>query len=124
MTSYFDTKASEVAALNYTTDEEFINGVSAIEEGVLKDVEICVNDREFPDDLRRAINQTVYARRLSNDGTEHAKDMAVALRSSTLLSGLHSHFHDLARRNLKTRFGRWSDHPDNNAARVKEQADG
>lgn len=55
--------------------------------------------------------KAIYQRSVGLKPTEDAVDWALTLKSSYLVDELHSAFHALGRRRVKTRFGYWSDHP-------------
>ncbi len=98
MTTYWDEK------------EELASGgdVKEFENQAIEDVKLIIADREFPEDLRIEILSVID--RL-NIGTEQGKQWFKAMVSSRLLRTLHTIFHEVARRRIKTRFGMLSDSP-------------
>lgn len=120
MSSYFDALASEVwdLAAAPTSGDDFVAGLMEIEERVFLEITNVTGDREFPDDLRQRILARFATQSVWQPGDlpapEHARDRAIALRDSWLFERLHSIHHELARRRIATRFGRWSDNPNHN----------
>jgi hypothetical protein len=103
-------------------DEEFLLSVAEIERRVVADVTLNTGDREFPDDMREIILghivlwgvHYVLDSRSPVQPTKDARDYVITLHASAVLPHLHSAFHGLASRGLKTRFGYWSDSPGEN----------
>lgn len=127
MTAYFDDLEREAHDLSARTDEEFLAGLEAMEERLKRDVTLNTGDREFPDDLREAILNTIAMQSVSGPVQmptlyEKPRRMALACRRSSLVGSLHSLFHKLAGRRVQTRFGRWSDDPAGNL-RVRDAHD-
>ena len=117
MTSYFDEASSAVRDIpRDLPDEEYLARVAAIEAPIIEDVSLCTGDREFPDDMRERIQGViaiwaVHQRVPELKPTERAVDWAITMRSSELVEILHSAFHALASRRIKTRVGYWYDSP-------------
>lgn len=114
MTSYFDDARTEVREIWFTSDEEYLGAVAEIEERIIADVNLVTGDREFPDDLREQIQGIIAIRRVRtgpNEPETRAREMARVTRSSLLISDLHTAFHVVAQRRVKTRFGLLSDNP-------------
>ena len=118
MTAYFDDLSRQVRTLSeeIEDEDEFINAVAdEVEEGLIKTVSLATGDREFPYDLREKIQNVVALNRLKGpDGTLWNGELlfhARISRSSSLVENLHSAFHEVARRRVKTRFGVLLDDP-------------
>ena len=116
MTSYFDdlrTKVRETSSL-FESDEQFLLEVEAIEREVIKDVSYVTGDREFPDDLREKIQGLIAVHKTevtTGQPPTRAREMNLRMRRSQLLQELHSAFHEVGYRRIKTRFGVLSDNP-------------
>lgn len=134
MTAYFDSAAAEVreASERFPDREAFLAEVGEVERRVIRDVQLCTGDREFPGDLREkilgriAVDATVgplEATNLAPSFYGKARDLAAAARYSPLLDSLHSLFHRLAERRLLVRFGRWTDSPTDNLLRRDDHDD-
>lgn len=117
MTSYFDKASSDVRHIpRDLTDEQFLARVAAIEAPIAHDVSLCTGDREFPNDLREKIQgiiatKAVYQRVRELKPTIAAVEHVLTMRYSEMIEDLHSAFHTLASRRVKTRFGHWYDSP-------------
>lgn len=116
MTAYFDEIRREIRDLpSDLSRASWLEAVAFIEERVIRDVTLVTGDREFPDDLRERIlgaiaTQTV-SRHAGLDPVPRAVDMTYTLRESWLCETLHSLFHVLAGRRIRTRFGLMQDSP-------------
>jgi len=117
MTSYFDEASHAVGEIpRDLPNESFLEAIAAIEKPIIECVSLNTGDREFPDDLREKIQSVIavwaiYQRSPELKPTERAVDWALTMRSSELVEVLHSAFHALAGRRIKTRFGYWTDSP-------------
>ncbi|MEE8536892.1 MAG: hypothetical protein V3S71_02720 [Acidobacteriota bacterium] len=107
MSSYFDS-AQRVARQSY---EDLV----AAEEQVFKDVTYVTGDREFPDDLREKILGVMAVEFAWHPSgvpqNERAVEYVKMMSYSRGIESVHSLFHELARRDIWTRFGRLSDSP-------------
>lgn len=119
MSSYFDDLDSKVTDLSKicNTPETFVTAVVALEEDVLRFVNLAIGDREFPDDLREKIQEKIAAYRLkdlSKEGAFQEKPVRylVAMRENRLFSELHSVFHEVASRQHTAKFGLLFDNPE------------
>lgn len=113
MTAYFDDLRAEVREL---PQEGWLAALGAIEKRVAQEVMLVTGDREFPSDLREKILDTINMKAVYDlseavPATKKAVKYAEATRSSGLLEALHSLFHTVASRRVKTRFGFLSDSP-------------
>lgn len=110
MTMYFDKVREEIRRTIVTSDiGTCAQKVADIEAYAICDVLLCVNDEEFPADLRTAIVLDIeHFRGTSPEGNAYAEIM----HTSRLLPLLHEHFHELARRRLTFRFGLVDDSPE------------
>jgi hypothetical protein len=82
---------------------------------------LIMGDREFPDEFREKIWETTVKYGLETIGVENGKCQTVLndknvqwyqmMRTSRLLSELHSLWHNIARNRTRTRFGVISDDP-------------
>ncbi len=117
MSSYFDAKMQEVgeAASRFESDDMFLAQVANIEREMFDTISLVTGDREFPDDLREKIMGAFATRAVFSRGelppTEHTLDYVLSVRCSRVIDEIHEFFHDLARRRIQTRFGRFSDNP-------------
>lgn len=113
MTAYFDDLRREVREI--PPGDGWLQALGAIESRVANEVMLVTGDREFPDDLREKILETINMKAVYDlrtvPATKSAVKYALATRSSGLLEALHSIFHTLAGRRIKTRFGFLSDSP-------------
>jgi len=128
MSSYFDERQGWVGDIGLgVTGEAFLNAVADIEDPVVEAVNLVTGDREFPEDLRQRIQGTIAIHALRpSPGLEpsgRTKDRVKACRLSTLLSTLHSDFHEVASRRVETRFGLLGDNPEDILKR-RRQCDG
>lgn len=85
-----------------------------IENRVKKDVLLVTGDLDFPDDLRQSIVGaiSIYGYESSTGIETTGNKFSDASRRSRLISELHSLFHEVAERHIKTRFGSLSDNPE------------
>jgi len=120
MSSYFDHKSTEVSDASEqfsmpTQRDNFIQAVAEIEQQLINDVTLIVGDREFPADLREKamslIAQWHVGTHASLAPREEAVRFVAACRMSDLVERMHSLFHEVASRRVRTRFGLLSDHP-------------
>ena len=131
MTFYFDDVLHQTLELRHAPgqDEAYLTAIAQIEEPIVRDVLLCTGDREFPDDLRHhalkiiarcAIFQSVKAA----EPSQEAREYVLTMHYSPTIEALHSLFHTLARRNIMTRFGQWTDSPSEslNARRRHDEA--
>jgi hypothetical protein len=115
MTAYFNAAADQVGsyAAMFTDEEMFLRAVGWLEAAMIVDVTAITGDREFPDDLREAMLGDIAVWRVDAGalpetmGRRHAR----LHRNSELVARLHGRFHDLARRQVVTRFGLLTDDP-------------
>jgi hypothetical protein len=115
MSSYFDTLRVETAEI--FGEEDFIEKLIDLEEKVIKEVNLVTGDREFPEDLREKIQTLIATKRMQWIGGEMNGDaiaFAKAVGYSELISDLHSAFHAVASKRIKTRFGTLTDSPSGN----------
>jgi len=117
MSSYFDAKMEEVgkAAERFESDDMFLAQVANIEREMFDTISLVAGDREFPDDLREKImgafaTQAVFSHGVMNP-MDKTVDYVLSVRCSRVIDDIHELFHDLARRRIQTRFGRFSDNP-------------
>lgn len=117
MTSYFDEKTREVAEAADDCDDfsTLKTLVAHIELRVIEQVVLVTGDREFPDDLRERILKAIATRAVCHYAGLEPRRVALeyleATSMSALLDALHSLFHEVARRRIKTRFGLLQDSP-------------
>ena len=116
MTSYFDDLRTEVRNISTVSqnDAEFLLDVEEIERGVIRDVNYITGDREFPEDLREKIQGLIAVHRtqvMRDEPPTRARELNLRMRRSQLLQELHSAFHEVGFRRIKTRFGVLSDNP-------------
>lgn len=121
MTSYFDERVSQIneaASVWGPSHKNFMEVVETIEQDVIETVNLCTGDREFPDDLRQKIQAVIAMWTITTIGSVPPRTDAVKFvkitAASCLLSELHSCFHILVGRRIKTRFGYWNDSPAGN----------
>src|SRR5229473_1519735 len=118
MSNYFDDLDKQVHQINFQFEGDvydvnaFVEEVARLEDKVIEVISLVVGDREFPDDLRQRILGIIAIHRLRgipdvDKGGFHAvaRGFTEQLRRSALFSQLHSAFHDVARRRIRTRFG-------------------
>lgn len=114
MSSYFDRLAKEAdeAIHSHANPQE---AVAAIEAGMIREVTLVTGDREFPDDLRQQILTQIARWHIGTHAglspMAEALEWFQDLKSSRLITELHSLFHAVASRRIKTRFGGFSDNP-------------
>jgi len=116
MTAYFDDLRRELGAIQAADPQDWLRQVADIEWRVAREVQRVTGDREFPDDLRERMLSAIATRAVFDVGpalpaSRHAIDYACATKASDLLETLHSLFHRLAGRRVRTRFGLLSDSP-------------
>ena len=115
MSSYFDDLGMQLAHAEQLPEPAFLAVIEDVEEGLYKTVTQVTGDIEFPDDLRQKIMGAFAVHGIYQPGklepTEKALDYTMSVRCSRVLDQIHELFHDLARRNLWTRFGRLGDNP-------------
>lgn len=117
MTAYFDriNRIINDPTFGVFGEEKFLSDIALIEKRVIEQVVLVTGDREFPDDLREKILGAIAIKGICQIGglpvLEKTKAMVLALKKSILLDDLHSAFHELAARNIRTRFGVFSDSP-------------
>lgn len=122
MTAYFDDLEREVHKVSEETrgdDDAFLERIGVIEKTLSETASLNSGDREFPDDIRQRVMGAIACHATAGsfedkDLMERPRAMALALRRSQLVGELHSIFHDLASRRVKTRFGFWTDDPGSN----------
>jgi hypothetical protein len=118
VTSFFDDATSSVLDLPHCSDEEYLRLVAAVEKPVIDTVLLNTGDREFPDDLREKVLNTIATRAIYSpaglEPTTRTREHVLALRYSEAVACLHLLFHALASRRIKTRFGFWTDSPTQN----------
>jgi len=116
MTSYFDQAQKKVrVASSMHAEDAFMEVLADIEGRVVQHVNLVTGDREFPDDLREQIQGIIAVYGVSTpEGLPPTAGYKRALLThrSTLLHELHEAFHDVARRKIATRFGKWGDDPE------------
>lgn len=117
MTAFFDDLAREVADLTdrYVDDASFLDALAQIEDDLRRVASLNSGDREFPDDLREKVQGVIAVNAVSGPLAPQfyvrQRMIAAAARCSPLVGALHSVFHEVARRRVQARFGRWSDDP-------------
>jgi len=109
MSSYFDKAQGEI--------KDDFSRIEEVEKTVIRDVSLVTGDREFPDDLRKEIQGLISVWRYDSPKGREESDM---LRLSWLIVELHEKFHQVAMRKIKTRFGRFSNNPDNDLFQREE----
>lgn len=105
MSSYFDHAQS-------TIRNDF-QSISTVEAQIKKDVLLVIGDQEFPDDLRQKILGIIATQQYDSPVGPPTKGHQISemMRYSELIDQLHSAFHNVARKQIKTRFGILSDKP-------------
>lgn len=115
MTAFFDDLRREVSDIKAADRADWLAKVAAIEAPVIETVRRVASDHEFPADLRQKIVATIASEAVVDTkglpGRQEAKDYAWAVKMSGLLEALHSLFHQVASRRIRTRFGLLSDSP-------------
>jgi len=120
MTAFFDEREGKInELLRDGKVAEAITVENELVETVLKVVKIP----EFPDDLHKQIEVGIFRYKLSGD---RGREWAESVKSSRLASGLHTVFHDLARKRIEmggsgAGAGRFSDSPSDILNRFEEQ---
>ena len=112
MTAYWDGLEHDAATVYKNT--KVVDSVIPYESEAIKTVSLATGDREFPDDLRQKIQGLIARWRLQFITGELQKESVEWLQAvsySRLLQELHSAFHEVASRRVKTRFGMLSDSP-------------
>jgi len=117
MSSYFDEKSHRVACASsqFRSNHAFIGVVADIEQDLIRDVVLVAGDREFPADLREKVMKTIAEWHVGKyaglEPRQEAVRTAEIMRMSELVEHMHSLFHEVASRRIRTRFGLLSDHP-------------
>lgn len=125
MSSYFDDAARKVSGLcGQFSDTALVQEVAKVENEIIEQVNLDTGDREFPDDLREKIQGIIarwnvgYPVRPDTieaaDWHREAWDWLHSVKSSRLIDDLHSAYHIVASRRIKTRFGVLYDSPRGN----------
>jgi hypothetical protein len=111
MTKYFDDVSAEISGGRNSVDE-----ITEIERRVVSHAVLVCGDREFPQDLREKI-MSIIACEAIHPLIEHgfqcpkATQYAEVTKSSKLIEKLHEVFHEVAARQIVTRFGLLTDDP-------------
>lgn len=116
MTSYWDSlqrQVSTASTLHRGNEMTFLLSVNQIEARAIRAVEAIAQLPGFPDDLKDKI-----ARAIELSKTPDALSYRCSVRSSELISDLHSIFHQVATRKIKTSFGELSDNPEGTLKRL------
>jgi len=114
VTEYFDSAAEELATIKKKSQNEkaglvlhgFIKQIEKIDAKLVWDVSLCSEFEGFPEDLRTRVHQTVLkwsaaAQPVGSQGPcyetyeEHVRGI------ESLISDLHTIFHELAERQIK-----------------------
>jgi hypothetical protein len=115
MTAYFDDRDRRISVEGKgLPDDRFLLLVEEVEAEVIHQVNLLTGDREFPEDLRERFQRCIANKRcktLPGLPPTDARQYCLALRHSELLSYLHSLFHELAGRRIRTRHGLLFDSP-------------
>ena len=115
MSSYFDELNSEIAtAFGKNKPDDFIEVLVKIEERMIKEVSLVTGDREFPEELREKVQTLISSKRiklLGGETNEHSKEFAESVGYSPLIQDMHSAFHAIGSKRIKTRFGVLCDSP-------------
>jgi len=125
MTAYFDEKMSKVSAAARLLDDEgeFLMAVEDVEEPMIREVSLLTGDREFPEDLRERMQSAIANRQVKlvpGQPPTRARQEAFVMKESSLVTTLHSLFHELAGRRIRTRHGLLLDSP---VAFLRERGD-
>lgn len=115
MSSYFDELSSKMREQQNLPPEQFLDFARALEDQVVAEVSLVTGDREFPEDLREAIQRVIATQHLyprdSPLFSKQVEDELLLFRRSNLFESLHDLFHVVARRRIETRFGLLYDSP-------------
>lgn len=115
MSSYFDAIQRDIhEARAKENDAEFRETLIAADARLFRDVTRVTGDVEFPDDLREKMLGVLAVYGCWQPGdvrNEKAIEYGMAVSFSRAADKLHELFHELARRQVKTRFGLLSDSP-------------
>lgn len=119
MTAYFDEMSRQIRhefEICGDDDQQLLEAVMGIEAQLYRDVTAITGDREFPDDLREKMLGVLAVRCVFQPHDlpipEKARERVLArVGYSRAVENMHDLFHDLARRGIATRFGRWNDDP-------------
>lgn len=111
MTAYFDDLTREVSGIHG------LENMLDFEKRVFDTLSMCVGDREFPDKLRKEA-MGLYAKHaifpvpsLPDMVNPEPRDYWDIMGLSRLVQELHSFFHTLAGKRIRTRFGYLTDDP-------------
>ena len=116
MTAFFDEREGKI---NELLRDGKIDEAIAVENDLVTIVlEVCQIDG-FPDDLHKEIEVGVARYKMSGD---RGREWAESVCSSRLASGLHTVFHNVARRRMEMPFGagHYSDSPSDCLHRFEE----
>jgi len=126
MSSYFDEATRTVSDLcQQHHGMELVKKVAEVENEIIEQVNLNTGDREFPADLREKIQSCIAQWNVGWEkgrpgGIEavewHKKawDWLFTVKTSRLIDDLHSLYHQVASRRIKTRFGMLYDSPRGN----------
>jgi len=109
MTEYFDSKGSLLAKIDPKKEPDYSQLSKALEDldyGVVWDVSLCSEFEGFPEDLRARVNQTVLkwssaAQPVNKSGPDYETVEEHIRGISSMISELHTIFHELAERRLR-----------------------
>lgn len=110
MTAYFDN-------INRRITHGDLEDAIQSEALVIQDVNLVCGDREFPDDMREKMMQTIAVGQMAPtygyDGFKNSRAIEYfkITHSSRMVIELHGLFHVLAEKRVATRFGLLSDDP-------------
>lgn len=107
MTAFFDEREGKI---NELLRDDKIDEAITVEANLITVVMKVLEIDNFPDSLHKKIEVGVARYKLSGD---RGREWAESVKSSRLASGLHTVFHDLARKRIEMPFGagRFSDSP-------------
>ncbi len=117
MTAYFDEKAREAREIcrRFKDDSAMLETLAELEEPMIHEVSLLTGDREFPDELRERIQTAIALYRVKQPAPDlpenKGPDWARTMRESGLVERLHSLFHEVAGRRIRTRHGLLLDSP-------------
>jgi hypothetical protein len=117
LTAYFDEKAraAREASDRFKLDEPaFLAALAEIERPMIHEVSLLTGDREFPEDLRERIQTAIAVYKIEQTPSlpeNRGPEWAHTMRESGLVERLHSLFHEVGGRRLKTRYGLIFDSP-------------
>lgn len=127
MSSYFDEQSGYAAKLWDITedrDDIYFKALAAIENNVAETCSQVTNDHEFPDDLRQKIHGIIATHSIASphhsSPNPKARERAMG-GSSALIELLHDAFHEVMKRDIWARFGRFTDNPPSILARIKAE---